>query len=71
MLAAIILVAGQGVSASNDWQWSIEPYLMASNIEGDASVGRVVGANVSLDTSDILEKLEIARAQKAAAGGER
>lgn len=59
MLAAIILVAGQTVSASNDWEWSIEPYLMASNIEGDASVGRVVGADVSLDTSDILEKLEI------------
>ncbi len=59
LLAAIVLMAGQTASASDGWQWSLEPYLQASNIEGDASIGRVVGANVSLDTSDILEKLEI------------
>jgi hypothetical protein len=34
-------------------------YLMASNIDGDAGVGRATGIAVGVDTSDILETLEM------------
>ena len=45
--------------ADGDWSWSVEPYLMATNIDGDASIGRVTGVDVAVDTSDILETLEL------------
>ena len=32
---------------------------MGSNINGDAGIGRVAGVDVSVDTSDILEDLEL------------
>ena len=52
--------AGTGAAyAAGDWSWTLEPYLMASNIEGDAGLGRVAGVDVSVDTSDILENLEM------------
>jgi hypothetical protein len=44
---------------ADDWSFEFEPYLMASSIEGDAGVGRVQEAAVSVDFSDILETLEI------------
>jgi len=47
-------------SADDAWNFSIEPYLLAANIEGDASVGRAVGAEVDVDTGDILENLKMA-----------
>jgi len=47
------------VSAS-DWRYSIEPYVLAASIEGDAGVGRVTGAPVNVDFGDILENLEMA-----------
>ncbi|MEN8206990.1 MAG: hypothetical protein ABFS24_13400 [Pseudomonadota bacterium] len=47
------------VLAADDWRFEIEPYLMASNIEGDAGVGRVTGADVDVSFSDILENLRI------------
>lgn len=44
---------------ADSWQWSVEPYLMASNIDGDAGVGRATGIAVGVDTSDILETFEV------------
>lgn len=37
----------------------VEPYLLASSIEGDASVGRVSGVPVDVDFEKILETLSI------------
>jgi hypothetical protein len=48
----------QGIAA--DWNFELEPYLMATTISGDASVGRVTGVDVDVDLSDILETLELA-----------
>lgn len=42
------------------WTFDIEPYLMATNISGDASIGRVSGINVDVDFGDILETLQLA-----------
>lgn len=46
------------VIAAGTWDFSIEPYLLAASIEGDASVGRAAGAEVDLDAGDIFENLK-------------
>ncbi len=57
---SLCMLAGAGTArASDDWSWTLEPYLMASSIDGDAGMGRVTGIDVNVDTSDILEKLEL------------
>jgi hypothetical protein len=66
-LTSKILVTGLclfGISSTtlsaSDWHYSVEPYLLAASIEGDAGVGRVTGLPVNVDFSDILETLEMA-----------
>ena len=46
-------------SYAQDWTFQVEPYMLASSIEGDTSIGRVSGVAVDVDFSDILEVLEI------------
>lgn len=47
-------------STAGEWTFAFEPYVLASSIEGDASVGRATGVDVDVDMSDILETLEMA-----------
>jgi len=47
-------------SGDRDWTYSIEPYLFGSSIKGSASMGRVEGAVVDVNFSDILENLKMA-----------
>ena len=47
------------VQAAGEWEWSVEPYFMATNIDGDIGVGRVLEGPIRIDTSDILETLEL------------
>ncbi|MGL1956698.1 MAG: hypothetical protein OCD00_05210 [Colwellia sp.] len=58
-LVSIIAVS---VFSSNiyaqDWNYQFEPYIMATNIEGDASIGRVSGVNLDIDFGTILDNLE-------------
>jgi hypothetical protein len=42
------------------WSYQIEPYLLGVNIDGDAGIGRVSGADVDISTSDILDSLDLA-----------
>ena len=42
------------------WSYQFEPYVLASSIEGDTSIGRATGVDVDVDMSDILEVLEMA-----------
>ena len=42
-----------------NWSFELEPYLMATSIDGDASLGRTTGLNVAVDFSDILETLQM------------
>ena len=75
LVAPLILVvftvfvsADKGLATENDnWRFVIEPYLMATNIEGDTSIGRATGVDVDVDFSDILENLEAAFMITAAA----
>ena len=47
-------------SEGDNWRFSIKPYLMATSIEGDASVGRATGVDVDVSFDDILRNLEAA-----------
>jgi len=57
-MAWFILLANH--THAKDWSFQIEPYVMGTTIEGDASIGRVTGADVDVDFGDILEVLDIA-----------
>lgn len=42
-----------------DWQFELEPYVFANSIDGDASVGRVEGADIDMDfKDDIYDNLD-------------
>jgi hypothetical protein len=58
LLIACPAEAGEG--GDRDWQFSLEPYVLASSISGDATVGRASGVAVDVSFSDILENLEMA-----------
>ncbi len=45
---------------ADEWTFSVEPYILAANIQGDASIGRVTGAEVDVNFSTILENLDMA-----------
>ncbi|EED36007.1 conserved hypothetical protein [Luminiphilus syltensis NOR5-1B] len=42
-----------------DWEFMIEPYVLATSIEGDAGLGRVADVPVDVDFSTILDSLDI------------
>ncbi|MDH3626757.1 MAG: hypothetical protein OEV00_02695 [Acidobacteriota bacterium] len=49
----------QAADKSQGWDVVIEPYIFASTIEGDTSLGRVTGVDVDADFGDILDVLDI------------
>lgn len=55
----IVMANFSNIASADDWGYEIEPYLMGSNIEGTASVGRVNGAAVEVDFNAILESLHM------------
>jgi len=55
---ALLLISAS--AAAEDWSFQLEPYVLASSIDGDASVGRATGVEVGVDMSDILEVLDLA-----------
>jgi hypothetical protein len=44
---------------ANDWKFVLVPYAQLPVISGDASLGRVEGADVDVSMSDILDQLEL------------
>lgn len=58
VIAAILMISSPK-SQAQDWTFSIEPYLLAANIEGDAGMGRINGAPVDVPFSQILETLDM------------
>jgi len=59
---AVVLPAMFSLTSANagEWQVMIEPYIMASTIEGDASWGTIADTEVDLDFSDLRENLHAA-----------
>ena len=60
LFPAVVFAADQEVADQKSWSFELEPYLMATSIEGTASVGRVTGVDVDVEFSDILETLNLA-----------
>jgi hypothetical protein len=58
-LLAIAAMLSTPAIADSDWQWSVEPYFMATNIDGDFAIGRALEGPITVDTKDILETLEL------------
>jgi hypothetical protein len=58
----IAIIAGLGIcsqSKADEWSYSVEPYLLAASIEGDAGIGRVQGAEVDVGFDTILDTIDI------------
>ena len=57
----VVMSAGQTPAAgkSDGWSFEIELYILATSIEGDASMGRITGVDIDVDFSDILDVLDI------------
>lgn len=58
-LLALSLLFVTNATIADDWDYELKPYLLFSSIDGDASVGRVTGADVAVDFDTILENLEL------------
>lgn len=60
LLPALVLIQPPSTKAAGDWDFVLAPYFLAPTIEGDASAGRFLnGAEVDIDTRDILEALDL------------
>lgn len=58
-LALVNLFFSISSFANDAWEFEIEPYFMGVNISGDASLGRVDGVDVDVDTHEIIETLNM------------
>ncbi|AAZ26430.1 hypothetical protein [Colwellia psychrerythraea] len=47
-------------SVADEWSFQLEPYVMVTSIDGDASLGRVDGVGVDVDFDTILNNLDSA-----------
>lgn len=59
------LVVGLGclsdlAAASENWEFMVEPYMLATSIGGDAAIGRVGEVDVDVDFDTILDNLDAA-----------
>jgi hypothetical protein len=60
-LISIMAASVYSVSLSaQEWTYQLEPYLMVTSIEGNASIGRATGVDVDVDFGTILDNLESA-----------
>ena len=48
------------IGNAENWDFEIQPYLLATTISGENSIGRATGVEVDVDMSDILETLNLA-----------
>ncbi|WOH38366.1 hypothetical protein RI844_03785 [Thalassotalea fonticola] len=48
------------VALADDWSFQLEPYALATTIEGDAGIGVVDSPDIEVDFDTILENLEMA-----------
>ncbi len=58
-LAAGTLALAASPANADDWSFQFEPYLLGVTIDGDAGIGRITGADVDVNTSDIIDNLDL------------
>ena len=60
VISLAITVLHTPMTQAHEWSYQLEPYVFFSSINGDASLGRVTGAEVEVEFDDILETLDSA-----------
>jgi hypothetical protein len=60
LIALPVIALLSNTVKADDWTFQLEPYVMATNISGDAVIGRISGAPIDVDFNTILENLEMA-----------
>jgi hypothetical protein len=58
-MAACSLALAANPANADAWSFQIEPYLLGVSIDGHAGIGRVNGVDVDVNTSDIIDKLDM------------
>ncbi len=58
-LFLLLVLAPRLSIAADKWDFIIAPYVLIPSIDGDASVGRVEGADIDVGPKDIVENLEL------------
>jgi len=56
----VLLSATHQVKAAENWNFMLEPYLIATSINGDSAVGRIGDVDVDVDFGTILDNLDAA-----------
>lgn len=56
----VLAVSLSFCTKADNWSFELEPYLMATSIVGDASIGRISGASIDVDFKTILDNLDMA-----------
>ncbi len=59
LIAALCALLSPFAAAADEWNFVVAPYLLVPSITGDASMGRIEGADVDVSGSDILNSLEL------------
>ena len=65
MISLLWMACGSAFAQTDDgadrsWEFVLEPYLLATSIEGETSLGRISGVPVDVSFSDILDNLDMA-----------
>jgi hypothetical protein len=58
LVSAVALLPSFSATAQ-DWEFVVAPYVLVPSITGDASLGRIEGADVDVSSSDILKSLDL------------
>jgi len=59
LLLWLVAITSHTTVRAEDWTFVVAPYLLVPSISGDASLGRIDGADVDISGSDILQSLEL------------
>lgn len=53
------LLLPTGLAAQDNWSWKVAPYILAPNIDGDVTLGRLTSSGISVDPADIIKRLNL------------
>lgn len=56
---SVASVSAPSAAETDGWAFKVEPYILASSIDGEASIGRVTGVDIEVDFGDVLDTLDI------------
>lgn len=57
-ITALTTLSMTGAAAASDWEWSVTPYVWATDVSADVSINDRQAADAEIDFSDLAEDLE-------------